>query len=122
VNSQDSVYDHTKPRQIVGTRNEEEDLGIRYDYMGPFANKQEQLISQALNSVTMPGHALQQLVRPTIPTIQMLPPRFGYRTRALGIRDVMNVDETFQPTRVDFTASQAGYQGTLRNAQDQGFW
>ena len=122
MNSQDSVYDHSKPRQIVGTRNEDEDLGVRYDYMGPFANKQEQLLSQALNAVTMPGEALQQVVRPPLPQVNLFPPKYGYRTRALSILDVMDVDEEFQPVRVDFTASQAGYQGTQRNAQGQGFW
>jgi hypothetical protein len=121
--NQDSVYDHSKPRQIVGTRNpEEEKTGIRYDYQGPFGSTQERLISQALNSMTMPGPILQELVRPNLPQIQLLPPRFGYRTRQLNLTDVLNVDEEFYPTRVDFSQTPGGYSGTQRNAQGQGFW
>lgn len=121
MNSQDSIYDRSKPRGIVA---DQEEIGIRYDYMGPFSSVQERLISQAVNAVTMPAADLQQVVRPNLPQINPFPARFGYRTRALSVMDVINVDVEFQPeqNRVDFTASKAGYQGTLRNAQGQGFW
>lgn len=119
MNSQDSIYDRSKPRDIVADQVEPE---IRYDYMGPFSSVQERLISQALNAVTMPGEVLQQVVRPNLPQVDPFRPRFGYRTRSLSVTDVMNVDAEFQPVRKDFTASDAGYEGTLRNAQGQGFW
>jgi hypothetical protein len=122
MNSQDSVYDHSKPRGIVADQEDQEEVGIRYDYAGPFASVQERLLSQALNSITMPGEVLQNVVRPNLPQVDPFRARMGYRTRALSILDVMNVNEQFQPERVDFTGSQAGYQGTLRNAQGQGFW
>lgn len=119
MNSQDSIYDRSKPRGIVA---DQEDVGIRYDYMGPFANVQDALIGQALNSVVMPREALQEVVRPRLPQVMLFRERFGYRTRALNLTDVINADDEFQPTRVDFTGGQAGYQGTLRNAQGGGFW
>ena len=119
MNSQDSIYDRSKPRGIV---DDQEEVGIRYDYMGPFGSVQERLLSQALNSLTMPGAQLQQVVRPNLPQIDPFRPRLGYRTRALSIMDIMNVDQEFQPERKDFTGGDAGYEGTLRNAQDQGFW
>jgi len=119
MNSQDSIYDRSKPRGIVA---DQEEVGIRYDYMGPFGSVQERLLSQALNSLTMPGAQLQQVVRPNLPQIDPFRPRLGYRTRALSIMDIMNVDQEFQPERKDFTGGDAGYEGTLRNAQDQGFW
>lgn len=120
MNSADGVYDHSKGRPIVGETNEQE---IRYDYIGPFATVQDSLISRALNAVTMPGDRLQEIVRPNLPQIQLLPPQMGYRTRALGIKDIMNVNEDFSPNpvRVD-TYGSAGAQGTARNAQGQGFW
>jgi len=122
MNSADSVYDHTKGRNIVGKENEQADLGIRYDYMGPFANTMEALTSQALAVVTMPREDVQRVVRPRIPNQTLLPPRFGYRTRAISLMDVINVNHDQPPTRVDFTGGQAGYQGTERNAQSGGFW
>lgn len=42
--------------------------------------------------------------------IELFPPRFGYRSDALGISDVARVDALYQ--RVDFTGRQSGYQGT----------
>lgn len=119
MNSQDSVYDRSKPRGIVQDQPEQ---GIRYDYMGPFANIQEAVIGQAINTVTMPRDAVQASVRPKLPQVMLFRERLGYRTRALNITDIINVDEEFQPTRVDFSGGQAGYQGTERNAQGQGFW
>ena len=114
--NQDSVYDHSKPRDIVGDGHQ-----IRYDYMGPFQNVQEAIMTRAIRSVTLPATMIQDLVRPVLPQVKLFPPRFGYRTRALGMRDVMNVDEEFQPTRTDFSQSPAGYQGTSRNATE-GLW
>ena len=120
MNSADGVYDHSKNRPIVGETNDAE---IRYDYLGPFNSIQDSLISRALNSVTMPGNRLQEIVRPNLPQVQFLPPRFGYRNRALGINDILDVNEEFQPypNRVD-TYGTAGAEGTQRNAQGQGFW
>jgi hypothetical protein len=120
MNTQDSVYDHSKGRAIVGGSDEREP---RYDYLGPFASVQDALIGQALNAINMPAEEIQRVVRPPMPQIQLLPPRFGYRARELGIMDVLNVDEEMSPypTRVD-TYGQAGAEGTSRNAQGQGFW
>ena len=113
MDTQDSVYDHSKPRQIVDNGPE-----IRYDYMGPFKDRQEALLTRAVRAVTMPASMVQDLIRPPIDNIQLFPPRFGYRTRALGIMDVMNVDEEFQPTRVDFSQAPGSYQGTGRNVSE----
>lgn len=119
MNSPDGVYDHSKPRPIT---QESTDPGIRYDYMGPFASFQDALLSQALNVVTMPREDVQRVVRPRLPQLQLFRPIYGYRTRAIGLTDVMDVNDEQPPTRVDFTGGQAGYQGTERNAQSGGFW
>ena len=113
---QDGVYDHIKGRPIV---NEDPDASLlRYDYMGPFANAQESFMVRALRSATMPAALLQDLVRPPLPQIQLFPPRFGYRTRALGILDIMDVNAEFYPTRVDFTQEKGSYSGTARNVSE----
>ena len=114
--NQDGVYDHSKGRPIV-SEDPEPNL-LRYDYMGPFANAQEAFMVRALRAATMPGQLLQDLVRPPLPQVQLFPPRFGYRTREIGILDVMDVNEDFQPTRVDFTREPGGYQGTARNVSE----
>ncbi len=111
--TQDSVYDHSKNRPITG-----EDPGIRYDYMGPFKDTQEALLTRAVRSVTLPKQMVQDIVRPPLPQVQLFPPRFGYRTRAIGIMDVMDVNEQFEPTRTDYTQSPGSYQGTARNVSE----
>jgi len=120
MNSPDGVYDHSKGRPIVGEVNDQEP---RYDYIGPFSSTQDALLSRALNSITMPREQLPIVVRPNLPQIRLFPAEFGYRTRALSINDVMNVDEEMQPypNRVDLYGA-AGAEGTQRNAQGQGFW
>jgi len=118
--NQDGVYDHTKNRGIVG-EDPEPNL-LRYDFMGPFGDLQEANMSRALRAVTIPAQLIPDLVRPPLPNLVLFPPRFGYRTRELGIMDVMDVNEEFQPTRVDFTREPGGYQGTSRNASESTGW
>lgn len=116
MENQNSIYDYSKGRPILS---EDPDASLlRYDYMGPFANAQEAFMSRALRSATMPSALLQDLVRPPLPQIQLFPPRFGYRTRELGILDVLDVNNEFQPTRVDFTGEKGSYQGTARNISE----
>jgi len=110
------VYDYSKGRPIT---NEDPDPSLlRYDFLGPFANAQEGMMSRALLANTTPGSMLQDIVRPPLPQVQLFPPRYGYRTRELGVADVMDVNEEFYPTRVDFTRDPAGYQGTARNVSE----
>ena len=110
---QDGVYDHSKPREIVDNGPQ-----IRYDYMGPFENEQEALITRAVRSVTLPSSMVQDLVRPNLPQVQLFRPRIGYRTRQLTITDVMNVNAEFQPERTDYTQSNGSYSGTARNVSE----
>ena len=114
--NQDGVYDHSKGRGIVSE--DPEPSLLRYDYMGPFANAQEAFMARALKSVTMPAQLIPDIVRPPLPQITLCPPRYGYRTRELGIMDVMDVNSEFQPTRVDFTREPGGAQGTARNVSE----
>ena len=113
MQNQDSVYDHSKSRGVV-----EENPDIRYDFMGPFKDTQEANLTRAVRSVTLPAIMIQDIIRPPLPQVQLFPPRYGYRTRELGIMDVMNVDSEFQPTRTDFTQSVGSYQGTGRNVSE----
>lgn len=113
---QDGVYDYTKGRPILNE--DPEPYLLRYDYMGPFANAQEAMLSRAVKSVTLPSVMIQDLVRPPLPQVQLFPPRYGYRTRQLGIQDVMDVNEEMPPTRVDFTREAGSYQGTARNVSE----
>lgn len=83
-------------------------------YSQPRLNEshEEQLVSQALAASQTPADVLQQLVRPPLPRIQLFPPRFGYRTEAFGIDDIIDVSILYPGARVDYSQSQSGYSGT----------
>lgn len=81
----------------------------------PWASNEERLVSEALASVaSIPGSVLQATVRPPLPRVQLFPPRFGYRTDEIGIRDILDIDVTFPGARVDYSGSASGYQATSR--------
>jgi hypothetical protein len=101
---------------------DEDERTPRYDYVGPWATNEERLTGQALAAATVPGEDLSELVRPNISQIQLFPPRFGYRKREIGIRDIMDVDEIYQQPRTNFQGGLAGFEGTSRNAQGTGSW
>lgn len=50
-----------------------------------------------------------RLIRPPVP-VEAFPPRYGYRTTALGIEDVVDVDQIYQ--RRDFAQNKSGMEGT----------
>lgn len=118
MNTQDGNYDYTKPWRT----SEDNEPGPRYDYMGPFATKEEEIITRALVSNTIPGVQLADVVRPPLPQIMLFPPKYGYRSRQIGLEDLMDVDALFlgPPTREN--AADQGYQGTMRYAQDNNSW
>lgn len=116
MNSQDGRYDWTKPEYA------NEQPGPRYDYMGPFGSKEEELISRAILPASIPAVQLADVVRPPIPNVYLFRPRFGYRSRQLGVADLMNIDELYAEPPVRHDAADQGWQGTLRDAQSNNSW
>lgn len=114
--NQDGVYDHSKGRGVVSE--DPQPSLLRYDYMGPFEDLQDAMMAKALKAATLPAQLIPDLVRPPLPQVQLFPSRYGYRDRELGIMDIMDVNQEFQPTRVDFTREPGGYQGTARNVSE----
>jgi hypothetical protein len=84
-----------------------------YDRSRPWSSLQERIVSERLGIADVPGDVLAlqspppQVVRP------LFPPRFGYRTTALGIRDVLSINR-FYPAPTNGTGSLGGYSGTSR--------
>jgi len=81
--------------------------------LGPNALQPERLTSDrilaTLSNVSMISAAVTQL--------QTFRPKFGYRTRALTVSDVVNADSLFESDFTDtyFTGAPAGYSGSSRN-------
>ncbi len=81
-----------------------------YDYTkrGPNESIAEQYVTAKLVQAAMANTA----VRPPIPNIGKIPPRFGYRTTTPDLYDILNVDSVFSSQWGDFSGTVSGYQGT----------
>lgn len=107
----DGNYDTTKPWRKPPA----------WSYLRPWASNEERLTQQAINAALIPGQELADLVRPALPEVQLFRPKFGYRTREIGISDVVNVDRVFQAND-DFSGETPGAQGAPRNSWGSGTW
>lgn len=81
-----------------------------YDYTKRGSNEsiEEQYVTAKLVRAAMASTA----VRPPIPNIGKIPPRFGYRTTTPDLYDILNVDSVFSSQWGDFSGTVSGYQGT----------
>jgi hypothetical protein len=86
-----------------------------YDRTRPWASLPERIVTDALSVATIPGDVLA-LQSPPPPVVRPLfPPKYGYRTTALGIEDVISVDRQFPAPSTNFyTGTQGGYSGSSR--------
>lgn len=105
----DGRYDRTKPYEKP----------LVYDR--PWDTNMERLTSQALASALVPGAELADQVRPPL-DIDPFPPRYGYRTRALGITDMIDINQEYLPKFNDYSGTPAGYDGTSRNVTGSSSW
>jgi|GEM_PF-1751233 len=124
-NTPDSRYDTTKPWQDkpgMVRQDEADPYDLRYDYMGPHSSRDEALISQAMSSLTIPGEYLADIVRPPLPQVQLFRSRYGYRSRELGISDIMDVDAIYEEPRSDASGGIGGFDGSSRNSSGNGSW
>lgn len=80
-----------------------------YHFQKPSQSMAEQLVSAKLVANAFADAANR---RPPIPNIGKIPNRFGYRTRALGILDVLSVDDSFSARFGDFSGTESGYEST----------
>ena len=74
-----------------------------------FQTHEQVMTGLALESVMSMTADECRMVRPPVP-VQLFPPKYGYRTEALGIEDVVNVDYLYQ--RTDFAQNKSGMEGT----------
>jgi hypothetical protein len=113
-NGQDGRYDHTKPSEQLPD----------WSYTRPWATNEERLTSQALSSALMDAPTVQDTIRPPLPQVNPFPPRYGYRSRQLGIDDIVDINEIYNtPVANNFGGGiSGGMQGTTRNSQGTGSW
>lgn len=111
INTSDTVYDNRPWNRPPD-----------WAYLRPWATNEERLTQQAIQAALVPGQELVDQVRPPLDQVQLFPPRFGYRTRALGIDDIIDIDNVDPATRYDYSGTQSGMGGTSRNSSGTGTW
>jgi hypothetical protein len=84
-------------------------------YLGPFADNQDRLLSQALASQMLEREEVQAYVRPNLQQIKLFPPRYGYINTEYTIDDIIDVPGHVQRNEPNYTQSPGGYGGTSRN-------
>lgn len=75
----------------------------------PNMSYEDQITGEALAAVMSESADDIRAIRPPIP-VNPFPPKFGYRTEAFGISDIVRLDALYK--RYDFTGKNSGYQGT----------
>jgi hypothetical protein len=90
-----------------------EQASSQYDYSRPWQSNEERLTGIALMAVAlMPADAIRA-IRPPIPRIATNPPRFGLPDRgAIGIADIIDMDQLYPGARIDYSGSNSGYSGS----------
>jgi len=124
-NTPDGRYDTTRPWQNkpgMVRENEADPYDLRYDYLAPRGSRAEAIMSQALVANTTPGEHLADIVRPPLPQVQLFRSRYGYRSRELGISDIMDIDEIYAEPRSDASGGIGGFEGSSRNSSGNGTW
>lgn len=86
-----------------------QDIPTRVSKKPTYMSYEDQITGEALAAAMTQDPNEIRAIRPPIP-VNPFPPKYGYRTEALGIRDIVRLDDLFQ--RYDFSGKQSGYQGT----------
>lgn len=110
MENQNSQYGHRPWDDVETAAEPRQDYGIR------FTDRENELTSKALSSVTMPGDYLGDIVRPELPQIALFRPKYGYRTREISVYDCMDVSNLYSDSD-DF-----GFSGSSRSNQSGVFW
>ena len=89
-------------------------------YLGPFADNQDRLLSQALASQTLGREEVQEFVRPPLPQVRLFPARYGYINTEYGIDDIIEVSGVVpQRNEPNYSQSPGATQSTSRNTLGQ---
>jgi len=84
-------------------------------YIGPFSNRQEQMLTQSLQSLTMTSEEIQEFVRPALPQVELFPQRYGYPQGQIDIYDIIEYGHrTYE--RTDYAQQPNTQESTSRNS------
>ena len=81
-----------------------------------YSSNEERLVSIALQAQSAPADQLRVTTQPR----NLFPPRFGYPTTELTIRDVVNVDRRYPDSSAQFSGTNGGMAGS--SSPSLGWW
>ena len=89
-------------------------------YLGPFADNQDRLLTQALAAQLMERQEVQEYVRPPLPQVRLFPSRYGYINTEYTIDDIIDVPGVVpQRNEPNYSQSPGATQSTNRNTLGQ---
>lgn len=77
----------------------------------------EILRQDALAAAYLPGGILAD-IPPPLPQIDRWPPRYGYDDRALGVLDVLSMNQLYQDRRDAWSGGPHEWRGSVRMAEN----
>jgi hypothetical protein len=84
-----------------------------YDRSHPWQSLPERLVTESLAVADIPGDVLALQSAPPPVVRPLFPPKYGYRTTALGVQDALQVNSLY-PAPTNGVGSIGGYSGTSR--------
>ena len=82
----------------------------------PNASYEDAATAAALDAAMREPAEAIRAIRPPL-AIELFPPRFGYRDTALGIEDIVRLDDLYE--RRDFSGRKSGYEATSYPSMNQ---
>lgn len=109
MNTPDTVYGNRVDRPV----------SAYYDLTRPWAPGEQAKTAQALATVEAPAADIR-LLRPPLPQVPFLPPRFGYGHVVVDVDDCMEAGRDAADARYDFSGSAGSYAGS--SFPSMGMW
>jgi hypothetical protein len=98
-----------EPDTVYGNR-VDAPVSASYDLSRPWAPGEAAKCAQALATVEAPAEDLR-LLRPPLPQVPLLPPRFGYGHDVPDVEECVDLDRD-PAARYDFSGSEGSYAGS----------
>jgi hypothetical protein len=98
-----------EPDTVYGNR-VDKPVSAGYDLSRPWAPGEQAKCAQALATVEAPAEEIRML-RPPLPQVSLLPPRFGYGHDVPDVEECMDLDRD-PAVRYDFSGSEGSYAGS----------
>lgn len=79
---------------------------------GPWADWPEMLAQERLQMYMSQNAEIMETIRPPIPNLETVAPRFGFVKRPLSIHDVVRIDDVYRTPNTDPLTQRPSYSSS----------